>query len=72
MLRFIGEATSFRHCSKGVLVMCDPDFWTISAEAMDLTIKGNRLIVREIAEVLHRWWNGLAAPAASLRRVWSR
>lgn len=31
--------------------MHEPDFWTQSAEAMELTIEGNRLIAQEIAQL---------------------
>jgi hypothetical protein len=30
----------------------EPDFWTQSAEAMEQTIEGNRLIAQEISELL--------------------
>ncbi len=29
--------------------MSEPDFWTQSAEAMELTVEGNRLIAQEVA-----------------------
>jgi hypothetical protein len=42
--------------------MQEPDFWTASAETMALTIEGNRLIAREMADMLRRLWRrvGLA------------
>jgi hypothetical protein len=36
--------------------MYEPDFWTSSAEAMELSIEGNRLIAREIADLLRGLW----------------
>jgi hypothetical protein len=36
--------------------MYDPDFWTQSADAMEQTIEGNRLIAREIADLAHDLW----------------
>jgi hypothetical protein len=36
------------------------DFWTNSAEAMELTIEGNRLIVREIGQIMRAVWHGMA------------
>ena len=37
--------------------MYEPDFWTQSAEAMELTIEGNRLIARELADLAHDRWH---------------
>lgn len=37
--------------------MHEPDFWTDSAEAMELTIEGNRLIAKEVGELLAHLWN---------------
>jgi hypothetical protein len=46
--------------------MHEPDFWSHSAEAMELSIEGNRLIAAELAEMLAglwqratRWFDGL-------------
>jgi hypothetical protein len=36
--------------------MHEPDFWTNNAEALELSIEGNRLIAREIAELVHGSW----------------
>jgi hypothetical protein len=36
--------------------MHKPDFWTQSAEAMEQTIEGNRLIAREIADLARHLW----------------
>jgi hypothetical protein len=38
----------------------EPNFWTQSAEAMELTIEGNRLIAREIADLARDLWNRIA------------
>ncbi len=40
--------------------MNEPDFWTNCAEAMELTTEGNRLIVREISEIVRDAWHGMA------------
>jgi hypothetical protein len=37
--------------------MHEPDFWTQSAEAMELTIEGNRLIAQEIAALARNLWH---------------
>ncbi len=37
--------------------MHEPDFWTQTAEAMELTIEGNRLIAQEIAELVRNLWH---------------
>jgi hypothetical protein len=37
--------------------MHEPDVWTQSAEAMELTIEGNRLIAREIAQLARNLWH---------------
>ena len=37
--------------------MHEPDFWTQSAEAMELSIEGERLIAREIADIVSDWWH---------------
>jgi hypothetical protein len=36
--------------------MHESDFWTNCAEAMELSIEGNRLIAREIADLLRGLW----------------
>ena len=38
-----------------------PDFWTTEAEAMELTLAGTRLIVREISDYLKDTWRSLKA-----------
>jgi len=39
--------------------MHDSDFWTQSAEAMELSIEGRRLIAQEIAELARDLWHRL-------------
>lgn len=39
--------------------MHEPDFWTQSAEAMELSIEGNRLIARELGELMRGMWRKL-------------
>jgi hypothetical protein len=36
--------------------MHEPDFWTNCAEAVELSIEGNRLIARELSEALRHVW----------------
>jgi hypothetical protein len=36
--------------------MHEPDFWTNNAEALELSIEGNRLIARELAELVRDGW----------------
>jgi hypothetical protein len=44
--------------------MHEPDFWTNCAEAMELSIEGNRLIAREVADFLGDFWRSFARPWA--------
>jgi hypothetical protein len=37
-------------------LMHEPDFWTQSAEAMELSIEGERLIAGEVADLVGDWW----------------
>lgn len=37
--------------------MNEPDFWTRNAEAMEMSIEGNRLIAQEIGELAADWWH---------------
>jgi hypothetical protein len=37
--------------------MQEPSFWTQSADAMEMTIEGNRLIAEEIAGGLRGFWH---------------
>jgi hypothetical protein len=39
--------------------MHEPDFWTRSAEAMELAIEGNRLIAQEITQLVRDLWHRL-------------
>lgn len=39
--------------------MSEPDFWTQSAEAMELTVEGNRLIAQEVAAFARDLWHRL-------------
>ncbi len=41
--------------------MQEPDFWTANADAMELTIEGNRLIAREVADLISGFWHRLTA-----------
>ncbi len=36
--------------------MHESDFWTKTAEAMELSIEGERLIAREVADLVSGWW----------------
>jgi hypothetical protein len=36
--------------------MHEPDFWTNCAEAMEMSIEGNRLIAHEIADLFRGLW----------------
>jgi hypothetical protein len=38
-----------------------PDFWTMEAEAMEHTLAGTRLIVRELTDYLKETWQMLKA-----------
>ncbi len=46
--------------------MHNPDFWATSAEAMELTIEGNRLIAREIADLVRTLWHRLGAALTAM------
>jgi hypothetical protein len=37
--------------------MHEPDFWTSYAEAMEMSLEGNRLIAQEIAELAGNLWH---------------
>jgi len=39
--------------------MHEPDFWTQSAQAMELTVEGNRLIAHELADLTRNLWHRL-------------
>ncbi len=49
--------------------MQEPDFWTTSAEAMELTIEGNRLIAREIADLVITLWHRLGAGLTAMMNI---
>jgi hypothetical protein len=36
--------------------MYEPDFWASTAEAMELSLEGNRLIAREVAGLIRTLW----------------
>jgi hypothetical protein len=36
--------------------MREPDFWTSYAEAMEMSIEGNRLIAREVGDLIRGLW----------------
>jgi hypothetical protein len=46
--------------------MYESDLWTQSAEAMELSIEGNRLIARELAELAHDLWHRIGRSLAGL------
>ena len=46
--------------------MQEPDFWATSAEAMELTIAGNRLIAREIAGLVGTIWHRLGSALTAM------
>jgi hypothetical protein len=48
-----GVEASFPKSMERNMSMHEPDFWTNCAEAMEMSIEGDRLIVREIADALH-------------------
>jgi hypothetical protein len=37
--------------------MHEPDFWAGYADSLELSIEGNRLIAREIADLMRDIWN---------------
>ena len=39
--------------------MHEPDFWTQNAEAMEMSIEGNRLIAQEIVDLFRGLWQRL-------------
>ena len=49
--------------------MREPDFWTNCADAMEMSIEGNRLIVRELAELAVDLWYGLKRRIGALHRA---
>jgi hypothetical protein len=50
--------------------MHEPDFWSGYADAMELSIEGNRLIAREIAQAAQGFWKWMIQSFdAALRSV---
>jgi hypothetical protein len=49
--------------------MHEPDFWTNYADAMELSIEGNRLIAREIAEMARDLWHRMGRSLAAMMRT---
>jgi hypothetical protein len=47
---------SFQHPIERNVVMHEHDFWTNCADAMEMSIEGERLIVREIADLVRGFW----------------
>jgi hypothetical protein len=48
--------------------MHEPDFWTQCADSMEMSIEGNRLIVREIADLVRDFWTRTARSFDGLLR----
>lgn len=46
--------------------MYEPDFWTQSAEALELSIEGNRLIAQEVGEIVRALWRRLEQGMVSM------
>jgi len=46
--------------------MHEPDFWTNCADAMELSIEGNRLIAREIGGLARDLWHRLGQALAAV------
>lgn len=46
--------------------MHEPDFWTQTADAMEMSIEGNRLIAREIADLCRDLWRRVMRSLASV------
>jgi hypothetical protein len=46
--------------------MHEPDFWTNCANAMELSIEGNRLIAREIGGLARDLWRRLGQALAAV------
>jgi hypothetical protein len=52
--------------------MQEPDFWTQTAEAMELTIEGNRLIAQEIAASARDLWHRMGQTLTAWLRTEQR
>lgn len=48
--------------------MHEPDFWSNSADAMELSIEGNRLIAAELTEFFRNMWQRAARYVDDLMR----
>jgi hypothetical protein len=48
--------------------MHEPDFWTQCADSMEMSIEGNRLIAREIADLVRDFWTRMARSFDGLLR----
>jgi len=66
----LGTVVSFSSISERVCMM-NADFWTDRAEAIELTIEGNRLIALELLELFRHLGRRFAAYAMP-RRVAAR
>ena len=49
--------------------MHEPDFWTNCADAMELGIEGERLIVREVGDLVRDLWHRLTHALATLTQA---
>ena len=49
--------------------MHEPDFWTRYADSVEMSVEGNRLIAREIAEGGVRLWRLIVRSVGGLVRV---
>jgi hypothetical protein len=56
---------SFQLIDERNAIMHEPDFWTQSADAMELTIEGNRLIAQEIAMLVRDLWHRMGRALAT-------
>ncbi len=48
--------------------MHEPDFWTNCAEAMEMSIEGNRLIAQELADLAGNLWHRMIRSLDGLLR----
>jgi hypothetical protein len=49
--------------------MQKPDFWTAWADAMELSIQGNRLIARDIGELARDLWRRLGRALSAMVHI---
>ena len=59
---------SFRAVERNAF-MHESDFWTNCADAMEMSIEGNRLIANELAELAHDSWCRLKRLVGTLHRA---